>query len=140
MYWKLYSEIKTERFTIPKTPEDLRICDHWNLNSVENKKHAFNFTVTYDDLIETLFIKINKWNTLFTNYNTHNNVCFLFNNTDSHISTLTANYVFQAFEIRKKHNFYTIQLYRYFLKFILLCFDPEIVILKNKLVVVVLVN
>ena len=51
MYWKLYSEIKTGRFTIPKTPEDLRICDHWNLNSVENKKHAFNFTVTYDDLI-----------------------------------------------------------------------------------------
>ena len=40
MYWKLYSEIKTGRFTIPKTPEDLRICDHWNLNSVENKKHA----------------------------------------------------------------------------------------------------
>ena len=40
MYWKLYSEIKTGRFTIPKTPEDLRICDHWNLNSVENKKRA----------------------------------------------------------------------------------------------------
>ena len=51
MYWKLYSEIKTGRFTIPKTPEDLRICDHWNLNSVENKKRAFNFTVTYNDLI-----------------------------------------------------------------------------------------
>lgn len=28
MYWKLYSEIKTGRFTVPKTPEDLGICDH----------------------------------------------------------------------------------------------------------------
>ena len=53
---------------------------------------------------------------------------------------LTANYVFQAFERRKKHNFYTIQLYWYFLKSILLYFDPEMVILKNKLVIVVLMN
>ena len=40
MYWKLYSEIKTGRFTIPKTPEDLRIRDHCNLNLVENELHA----------------------------------------------------------------------------------------------------
>ena len=30
-------------------------------------------------------------------------VCFLFNNTDSHISRLAANFIFQAFERRKKH-------------------------------------
>ena len=40
------------------------------------------------------FIKINERNTLFTNYNNHDKVCFLFNNTDSHISILTANLVF----------------------------------------------
>ena len=40
----------------------------------------------------------------FANYNKHVQVCFLFNNTDSHISRLTANFVFQAFEGRKKHN------------------------------------
>ena len=39
----------------------------------------------------------------------------------------------------ERNNFYSIQLYRYFLKFILLYFDPEMVILKNKLVVVVVV-
>ena len=56
----------------------------------------------YNDLRKTLFIKINDRNTLFTNYNIHDKVCFLFNNTDSHVSKLTANFVFQAFDRRKK--------------------------------------
>ena len=49
------------------------------------------------------FIKINERNTLFTNYNNHHKVCFLFNNTDSHISILIANLVFWEFEKRKEH-------------------------------------
>ena len=32
-------KIETGRFTIPKPPEDLRICDHCNQNSVENELH-----------------------------------------------------------------------------------------------------
>ena len=47
------------------------------------------FTVTYMMIWERLFfIKINERNTLFTNYNNHDKFCFLFNNTDSHISKL----------------------------------------------------
>ena len=61
-------------------------------------------SLVYSVLRKTLFIKINDRNILFTNYNIHDKVCFLFNNTDSHISRLTANFVFQAFERRKKHN------------------------------------
>ena len=34
-------KIKTGRFTILKTLEDLRICDHCRLNSVENEMHIF---------------------------------------------------------------------------------------------------
>ena len=73
--------------------------------------------VTYTDLRKILFIKINERNKLFTNYNNHDKVCFLFNNTDSYISRLTATFSFQAFERRKKHNKfnYTIQLYLNFL-------------------------
>ena len=56
------------------------------------------------DLRNTLFIKINDRNTLFTDYNIHDKVCFLFNNTDSHISRLTVNFVFQAFERPQKQN------------------------------------
>ena len=99
-----YLKIETGRFTIPKTPEDLRICDHCNLNSVENEKHVLFLCDLYNDLRKTLFIKINDRNTLFTNYNIHAKVCFLFNNKDSHISRLTANFVFQAFERQKKYN------------------------------------
>ena len=58
----------------------------------------------YNDLRETLFIRINDRNTLFTNYNIYDKVCFLLSNTDSHIIRLTANFIVQALEKRKKHN------------------------------------
>ena len=38
-------KIETGRLTIPKTPEDLRICDHCHQNSVENELHTYYFTV-----------------------------------------------------------------------------------------------
>ena len=61
-------------------------------------------SLVYNVLRKTLLMKINDGNTLFTNYNIHDKVCFLFSNTDSYINRLTANFVFQAFERRKKHN------------------------------------
>ena len=79
-------KIETGRFTIPRTPEDLRICDHCNLNSVENELHILFHCDLYNDLRKTLFIKINDRKTLVINYNIHDKVSFLFNNTDSHIS------------------------------------------------------
>ena len=97
-------KIETGRFTIPKTPEDLRICDHCNQNSVENQLHILFHCDQFNDLRKTLFIKINDRNTLFTHDNIHDKVCFLFNNTDSHISRLAADFIFQAFERRKKHS------------------------------------
>ena len=81
--------IESGRFTIPKTPEDLRICDHCSLNSVENEMHVLFHCNLYDDLRGILFTKINeRLNKLFTNYNDHDKVCFFFNNTDSYISRL----------------------------------------------------
>ena len=57
-------KIETGRFTIPKTPEDLRICDKSNLNSVENELHILFHCDLYNDLRKTLFIKISDRNTL----------------------------------------------------------------------------
>ena len=37
--------IERGRFTIPKTPENVRICYHCSLNSVEDEMHFFYFTV-----------------------------------------------------------------------------------------------
>ena len=94
-------KIETRRFTIPKTPEDLRICDHCSLNSFENELHILFHCDLYNDLRKNLFI--NDRNTLFINYNIHDKVCFLFNNTDSHISRLAATFISLVFERRKKH-------------------------------------
>ena len=63
-----------------------------------NRTYYFAVINTIYDLRKTLFIKINDRNTLFINYNIHDN------NTDSHISRLAANFIFQAFERRKKHS------------------------------------
>ena len=49
--------IESGRFTIPKTPEDLRICDHCSLNSVENEMHVLFQCDLYDDLRKILLIK-----------------------------------------------------------------------------------
>ena len=38
--------IENGRFTIPKTPENLRICYHYTLNSVEDDMH-FYFIVRF---------------------------------------------------------------------------------------------
>ena len=98
-------KIETGRFTIPKTPEDLRICDDCNLNSVENEMHILSRCDLYNDLRKTLFIKsTTEIHYLLTNHNIHEKVCFLFDNTDSHDSRVTAYFVFQAFERRKKHS------------------------------------
>ena len=69
-------------------------------------KCTYYFTVIYttDDFRKTVYIKTNERNTSYKNCNNHDKVVFLFNNTDSHISRLTANFVFRAFERRKKHN------------------------------------
>ena len=45
-------KIETGRFTVPKTPEDLRICDHCSLNSVENEMHVLFHCDLYDGWFE----------------------------------------------------------------------------------------
>ena len=50
-------KIETGRFTILKTPEDPRICDHCNQNSVENELHIIFHCDLYHDLRKTLYNK-----------------------------------------------------------------------------------
>ena len=47
-------KIETGRFTILKTLEDLRICDHCSLNSVVNEMHILFHYDLFDDLRKTL--------------------------------------------------------------------------------------
>ena len=82
-------------------------CSETSLPSRLSKRHILSLISSGGKTLsvwKTLFIKINDRNTLFTHYNIHDKVCFLFNNIDSHISRLAANLIFQAFERRKKHS------------------------------------
>ena len=70
-------KIETGRFTIPKTPEDLRICDHFNLNSVENEMRILFHCNLYDNLRKTLLKSTSKIHYLqiTQNGNTDENLC-----------------------------------------------------------------
>ena len=55
-----------QAYPIPKTPEDLIICDHCSLDSVELKCNYQLFHCDlHDDLRKTLFIIINERNALY---------------------------------------------------------------------------
>ena len=94
--------IESGRFTIPKTHEDLRICDHCSLNSVENEMHVLCQCDLYDVLRKILFSKMNEISYLQITITVINYVFFL--TILIHISRLTTSFIFQAFERRKKLN------------------------------------
>ena len=78
-----------------------------NIHTQPIDESPWKFLRGEKDLIKTYY----QWHEIHyfyyfnTNYNNHDKVCFLFNNTDSLIiNTLTANFVFQAFERWKKLN------------------------------------
>ena len=83
----------------------------------------------YDDLRKIVFSKIYERNKLFTNYNNREKVCFLFNNTYSYISWLTASFIFQTF-LKDERNLiifnYSLQLY--YLIFLFSLFLTHIVV------------
>ena len=94
--------IENGRFTILKTPENLRICYHCTLNSVEDEMHFLFRCTFYDDLRNFLFDKVIERDGLFAHFDYHDKVLFLFNNADPHITRLTAAFVFGAMEKRNK--------------------------------------
>ena len=99
----LLLRIENGRFTIAKTAENLRICHHCTLNSVEVKMHFLFHCTFYDDLRNFLFDKGIERHGLFANFDYQEKVLFLFNNADPHIRRLTAAFVFRAMEKRSKH-------------------------------------
>ena len=87
-----------------------------------------NVALLNNDLRSTPFVTSNDRNTLVTNDNIHDKVCFLFNNTDSHISRLTVNP-----HLKDERNIinYTIPLYLHFLKFSCLLLFQSVTPVQN---------
>ena len=74
-------KIETGRFTIPKTPEDLRICNHCNQTSVENELHILFHCAQYNDLRKTVYSNQRP-----------KYIIYKLQYPDSHISRLAANF------------------------------------------------
>jgi len=83
------------------------ICSFIVAYSLKKTKAFVAAFVTYMMILERFF-SLKSMNEIrysqITLTSHHDKVCFLFNNTDSHISRLTATFIFQAFERRRKHN------------------------------------
>ena len=82
--------IETGRHTIPKTPENLRICLFCHLNEVEHELHFILNCHLYDNLRSKFFEDIIRKYPHFNVLDDNSKIIFLFNNVDPIICRLTA--------------------------------------------------
>ena len=87
--------IETGRYTVPKTPEHLRICSLCQANEVENECHVVFSCTLYDTLRNKFFDEIiNKYN-FFNDLDVKSKILFLFNNIDPFICKSVAAFIFE---------------------------------------------
>ena len=93
--------IETGRHTIPKTPENLRICPFCHLNEVENETHLYflvNFTIVY---APSFFADVNERYPIFNDLDNNLKIIFLVNNIDPFICRRTAAYAHLCMDLRQ---------------------------------------
>ena len=95
------SQIETGRHTVPKTPENLRICPFCHFNEVEHELH-FLFNCNLYDSLRSIFYRNNNRHPIFNNFDNNEKTLFIFNNVDPHIYRLTADYIHSCMEYRQK--------------------------------------
>ena len=76
--------IEAGRHTIPKTPENLRICSFCHLNEIENELHFILYCHLYDSERSNFFKNINKKYPHFIQLSNNEKIIFLFNSVDPH--------------------------------------------------------
>ena len=93
--------IETGRHTIPKTPENLRICPFCQINEVEHELHFMLSCPFYNNLRSKFFDDIKKRYPNFNNLDNNSKIVFFFNNVDPFICRLTAAYVHLCMDLRQ---------------------------------------
>ena len=94
--------IETGRYTIPKTPENLRICSLCQLNEVENESHVMLTCTFYNKLRSKFFNEvIVKFNS-FKHLDNNSRILFLFNSIDPFICRSVAAFIFEIMNYRYK--------------------------------------
>ena len=95
-------QIETGRHTVPKTPENLRICPFCHLNEVEHELHFLFNCNLYDSLRSNFYRNISNGYRLFNNFDNNGKTLFISDNVDLHIYRLTAAYIHSCMEYRQK--------------------------------------
>ena len=85
--------IETGRHTIPKTPENLRICPFCQLNEVEHEINFVFYCQLYNSLRSNFFADVNERYPIFNDLDKNLKIIFPFNNIDPFICRRTAAYV-----------------------------------------------
>ena len=89
--------IETGRHTIPKTPENLRICLFCDLNEVEHELHFILHCHLYSNLRSKFLEDIVRKYPPFNDFDDNSKIIFLFHNVDPTICRLTAAYIHSCF-------------------------------------------
>ena len=95
--------IETERYTVLKTPEHLRICSLCQANVVENKCHVMFYCILYDKLRDKLFNEITEKYNFFKDLDERSKILFLFNNIDPFACKSVAAFIFEIMNQRLNH-------------------------------------
>ena len=93
--------VETGRNTIPKTPENLRICLFCHLDEVENELHFILNCHLYDNLRSKFFEDIIRKYPHFNDFDDISKIFFLFNYVDPTICRLTAAYIHSCMNYRQ---------------------------------------
>ena len=88
--------IETERLTVPKTPENLRICSFCHSDEVENEYHFLFPCTVYEEIRKKIFLEIHEKYCHFNSLDNTSKILFLFNIVDSFVGRSTAAFVFEC--------------------------------------------
>ena len=94
---------ETGRYTVPKTPEHLRICSLCQANEVENECHVMFCCTLYDTLLNNSFLMNSFNNNFFYDVDVKSKILFLFHNIDPFICKSVAAFIFEIMNSRYYH-------------------------------------
>ena len=82
--------VETGRHTVPKTPENLRICSFCHSDEVENEYHFLFSCTFYEEIRKKIFLEIHEKYSHFNSLDNTSKILFLFNSVDPFICRSTA--------------------------------------------------
>ena len=97
--------IETGRHSVPKTPENLRVCSLCQSNEIENESHVLFSCIVYNNFRSKFFDDvIQKYNS-FKDLDVNSKILFLFNSIDPFICRSVAAFIFDIMKFRYKRLF-----------------------------------